>query len=113
MDRGNDHHGRKAVMQNPKCARQLSPNADQKRPWHRPTWPEGLHKSLHIFYLSENRSLLSEAYGSLVPLKMLRLLEVTRQSVFIIAHRYNYFEYFRRLFWLDAPNYVKIEVGRG
>ena len=51
--------------------------------------------------------------GSLVPLKMLRLLEVTRQSVFIIAHRYNYFEYFRRLFWLDAPNYVKIEVGRG
>jgi hypothetical protein len=31
----------------------------------------------------------------------------------MIAHKYNDFEYFRRLFWLDAPNYVKIEVGRG
>jgi|GEM_PF-3527898 len=45
-------------------------------------------------------------------LGMLRSLEVTRQRAFIIARKYNNFNYSRRLFWLDASNYVKIEVGR-
>ena len=70
-------------------------------------------KACTFFTCRKNKSLYSITYASLVPLKMLRLLEVTRQSVFIIAHRYNCFECFRRLFWRDAPNYVKIEVGRG
>lgn len=45
--------------------------------------------------------------------KTLGLLEGVKQSAFISAHQYNYFERFRRLVWLDGPKYPKIEVGRG